>query len=152
VCRKSAWLLLMFSAPALAAGDLLLVNGTVHTADPRTPKAEAVLVADGRITYVGSNAEARKRASRDTRTLDLNGLTVFPGFTDSHAHLAGIGERELSFNLEGTSSLAELKRRLREQHAGAPAGAWLFGRGWIESRWTPAAFPTISTKWSATGR
>jgi predicted amidohydrolase YtcJ len=132
----------MFSAPALAAGDLLLVNGTVHTADPRTPKAEAVLVADGRITYVGSNAEARKRASRDTRTLDLNGLTVFPGFTDSHAHLAGIGERELSFNLEGTSSLAELKRRLREQHAGAPAGAWLFGRGWIESRWTPAAFPT----------
>jgi predicted amidohydrolase YtcJ len=139
---KLAWFLLLVAVPALAADPLLLVNGTVHTADPRAPRAEAVLAVDGRIAYVGSNAEARKRAPRETRILDLSDLAVFPGFTDSHAHLAGIGERELSFQLEGTSSLAELKRRLREQHARLPPGEWLTGRGWIESRWTPAVFPT----------
>ncbi len=140
--KPLAWLLLLTGAPALAADPVLLINGTVHTADPRAPRAEAVLAVDGRITFVGGNAEARKRAPPGTRTLDLGGFAIFPGFTDSHAHLAGIGERELSFRLEGTSSLADLKRRLREQHARAPAGEWLTGLGWIESRWTPAVFPT----------
>jgi hypothetical protein len=139
---RLAWLLLAGAVPSLSADSLLLVNGTVHTADPRAPRAEAVLATGGRIAYVGSHAEARQRAPRGTRTLDLRGLTVFPGFTDSHAHLAGIGERELSFQLEGTSSLEDLKRRLREQHHKTPPGQWIFGRGWIESRWTPAIFPT----------
>ena len=139
---RLAWLLVAFAVPSLSAGSLLLVNGTVHTADPRAPRAEAVLATDGRIVYVGSSAEARKRAPRGTRTLDLRGLTVFPGFTDSHAHLQGIGERERSFQLEGTVSLDDLKRRLLEQHRKAPPGEWIYGRGWIESRWSPASFPT----------
>ncbi|HUQ10885.1 MAG TPA: amidohydrolase [Steroidobacteraceae bacterium] len=147
---RFSWLLpvLVLAAPGLAAPGpstpdrLLLINGTVHTADPRMPRAEAVLAEAGRIVYVGTREEARKRAGRDARTLDLRGLTVFPGFTDSHAHLQGIGERELSFELEGTTSLDDLKRRLREQHRKAPPGQWIVGRGWIESRWTPQAFPT----------
>ncbi len=134
-------LLLMIGAPCLAAEPLLLINGTVYTADPRAPRAEAVLAVDGRIAYVGSNAEARNRAPRDTRILDLKGLTILPGLTDSHAHLAGIGERELSFQLDGTASLVDLKQRLREQHHKVPPGEWIVGRGWIESRWTPAQFP-----------
>jgi predicted amidohydrolase YtcJ len=142
VIRKLCWLVLLVPAPILAAEPLLLVNGTVYTANPRAPKAEAVVAVEGRITYVGTNAEARKRAPSNARTLDLRGLAVFPGFTDSHAHLADIGERELSFQLEGTSSLADLKRRLREQHAKVPAGEWITGSGWIESRWTPAVFPS----------
>lgn len=151
-CGLLLALALALVAPALAASRpsgqqapgqrLLLVNGTVHTADPRAPRAEAVLAEGGRIVYVGSNAEARRRAGDDARTLDLRGLAVFPGFTDSHAHLQGIGERELSFELEGTTSLDDLKRRLREQHRKVPPGQWIVGRGWIESRWTPQAFPT----------
>ncbi len=135
-------LLLALVAPVGAADQLLLVNGTVHTANPRAPHAEAVLVIDGRITFVGSNAEARRKAASDARVLDLADLTVLPGFTDAHAHLAGIGERKLSFQLEGTASLAELQQRLREQHGKVAPGEWIVGRGWIESRWTPAAFPT----------
>ncbi len=139
-----AGLLLLTVLPVLAADSLLLVNATIYTSDAGAPRAEAVLSVDGRIAYVGSAAEARKRAPRGTRTLDLRGFTVFPGFTDSHAHLAGIGERELTFQLEGASSLADLKARLREQHRKVPAGEWIVGRGWIESRWTPAVFPTKS--------
>jgi predicted amidohydrolase YtcJ len=67
---------------------------------------------------------------------------VFPGFTDAHAHLAGIGFRELDFDLQGTPSLADLKARLRERSQQTKPGDWLVGRGWIESRWTPAVFPT----------
>lgn len=72
----------------------------------------------------------------------MHGLTVLPGLTDSHAHLAGIGFRELSFNLEGTTSLADLKNRVRERAKQGKPGEWLTGRGWIESRWTPKTFPS----------
>ena len=63
-----------------------------------------------------------------------------PGLTDAHAHLAGIGFRELEFNLEGATGIADLQERLRAR--AAQTSGWITGRGWIESRWIPAAFPT----------
>jgi len=120
----------------------LLVNSNVYTADDSNPRAEAVLAVDGRIAFVGTRAEALRRAPHGTRRADLHGLTVVPGITDSHAHVAGIGFRELGFNLEGTSGLTELKDRLRARAKQGKPCEWLTGRGWIESHWTPATFPT----------
>ena len=98
-----------------APESILLVDGKVYTVDDRNPRAEAVVAVAGRIAFVGRNAEALRRTPTGARRIDLHGLTVLPGLTDSHAHLAGIGFRELSFNLEGTSGLADLKSRLRER-------------------------------------
>src|SRR6185369_15132394 len=95
-----------------APEPLVLINGTVYTVDDKNPRAEAVVAVDGRITYVGTTAEALKRAPAGAKQIDLRGQTVFPGLTDAHAHLLGIGERELNFDLEGTTSLAELKQKL----------------------------------------
>ena len=100
-----------------ACGLIAALNGNIYTADEKNPRAEAVLAVDGRITFVGSKAEAEKRAPQDVKRLDLAGLTVFPGLTDGHAHLEGIGERETSFNVEGVKSVAELKERLRAEAA-----------------------------------
>jgi predicted amidohydrolase YtcJ len=132
------------AGPALADQPLLLKGGKIYTANDRQPQAEAVLALDGRIAFVGSAAEAEKRAPGGVRVVDLRGRTVVPGLTDAHVHLAGVGFRELTFNLEGTASLAELQTRLRERAAHAPAGRWLTGRGWIESKWAPARFPTAA--------
>ncbi|HWM71589.1 MAG TPA: amidohydrolase [Steroidobacteraceae bacterium] len=127
---------------AAAAAPLLLSNGNFYTASCDQPRAQAVVVVDGRITFVGKIPDALRRAPPGARRMDLQGATVLPGLTDAHAHLGGIGERELTFNLEGTKSLAELKNKLRERAAQGKPGAWLYGRGWIESRWTPPVFPT----------
>ena len=139
----AASILLVLSVPRCAVADsLLLLNGTVYTPDNRHPQAHAILAVDGRIVFVGTTDQALRQAPPGTRQIDLHGFTVLPGLTDSHAHLAGIGFRELSFNLEGTSSLAALKTRLRNRAKGIKGGQWITGRGWIESRWTPARFPT----------
>ena len=127
---------------AAAAAPLLLANGNFYTAADDQPRAAAVVVVDGRITFVGTTPDALRRAPPGARRIDLHGATVLPGLTDAHAHLSGIGERELTFNLEATTSLAELKNKLRERAAQGKPGSWLFGRGWLESRWTPPAFPT----------
>ena len=40
--------------------DQLFLNANVLTMDPARPTAEAVVVGEGRIAFVGSNAEARR--------------------------------------------------------------------------------------------
>lgn len=123
------------------AASLLLTGGTIHTANEALPRVEAVLAVDGRVAFVGSAEEAKRRAPAGTRVVELGGRVVYPGFTDAHAHLAGIGERELSFDLEGTRGIADLQARLRRRAAEQTDG-WIVGRGWIESQWVPAQFPT----------
>ncbi|TLY77429.1 MAG: hypothetical protein E6K41_16770, partial [Gammaproteobacteria bacterium] len=109
------------------AESLVLVGANVYTADDRNPRTQAVVAAHGRILYVGANADALRRAPPGARRMDMHGLTILPGLTDSHAHLAGIGFRELSFNLEGTASVADLKDRLRERAKQGTPGEWLTG-------------------------
>jgi predicted amidohydrolase YtcJ len=134
--------LLLASSALAAPAPLVLHNAVVHTADDARPRAEAVVAVDGRITFVGSSADALRRAPANAERVDLEGQAVFPGFTDAHAHLDAIGFRELEFNLQGLGSLKELQEALRKRATQTKPGDWLTGSGWIESRWTPAVFPT----------
>ena len=120
---------------------LLLHNGNIYTGDPSEPRAEAVLAVDGRIAYVGTKAGALLMAPSGARIVDLQGKTVLPGLADAHAHLSDIGWRELNFDLTGVESLAALQARLRER-AAQDRNEWMVGIGWIESKWSPAEFPT----------
>ena len=134
--------LLLLAAQAAMGGPLLLFNGNIYTADSRLPRAQAVVVVGDRIAFVGSNAEAEKRAPAGSSRRDLRGLTVFPGLTDSHAHFDTVDPPERAFTVEGVASLAELKARLRAAAADGGPDEWLTGSGWTESRWSPPAFPT----------
>jgi predicted amidohydrolase YtcJ len=134
--------LLIAAACAAAPQPLVLFNGKIYTGNAAQPRAEAVLAIDGRIVAVGTRKNVLSRTPTDARRIDLKGHALFPGFTDAHAHLAGIGFRDLMFDLEGVASLAELKDRLRKRVAATEPGDWIEGRGWIESRWSPAKFPT----------
>lgn len=137
--------LLMFTVPILAASaaddlDLLLVNGNVYTVNEKQPHAQAIAVKGDRIVFVGSNDEAKRFHA--ARTIDLAGKTVLPGLTDSHCHIFGIGERELSLNLEGTNTLQDFLAAVSKRATKTEPGKWITGRGWIETFWKPAQFPT----------
>src|SRR5262245_39638299 len=77
-------------APA-AAPDTILVNGHVVTVDARDSIAQALAIADGRFSAVGSNEAIRKLAGPSTKVIDLRGQTVIPGLADDHLHDAGGG-------------------------------------------------------------
>jgi predicted amidohydrolase YtcJ len=66
---------------------------------------------------------------------------MVPGLTDAHYHLSGVGMRELTLNLEGTSSLAEFLGKVKARVDQAKPGDWVTGRGWIETFWKPQQFP-----------
>ncbi|WP_298099888.1 amidohydrolase [Brevundimonas sp.] len=134
-------LLLASAAWSSQAQELLIRGGTIYTGVAAQPTAEVVLVQDGRIAYVGT--EAGLPAFAYAETLDLRGATLFPGFTDGHAHLDGIGWRELTLNLEGSASVAEAMARLTAWAEAHPEGP-IVGRGWIETHWPEARFLTAA--------
>ena len=122
--------------------DTVFKNGNVYTVNERQPHAEAIAVKGGKIIFVGSNKDVKAYEGKATRVVDLKGSTVVPGMTDAHYHLTGVGEREMTFNLEGVTSLEEFLARVKERVARAKAGEWVTGRGWIETFWKPPVFPT----------
>jgi predicted amidohydrolase YtcJ len=142
-------LLLAFIAPlALASAqqpsvaDLVLKNGNIYTANERQPTAEAVAIRKDRIIFVGSNRDAQKYVGKTTRVVDLNGKTLLPGMTDAHHHLFGVGFREITLNLEGINSLEDFLAKVKARVDQTQPGAWVTGRGWIETFWKPPVFPT----------
>ncbi|MFP5263872.1 MAG: amidohydrolase [Blastocatellia bacterium] len=122
--------------------DVVFKNGNIYTVNEKQPRAEAIAVKAGKIVFVGSDQDAKAYEGRDTRVVDLKGNTAVPGLTDSHYHLMGVGEREITLNLEGTASLEDFLARVKERVDRAKPGEWVTGRGWIETFWKPPAFPT----------
>ncbi len=74
--------------------------------------------------------------------IDLKGAYVYPGFVDSHAHLLGIGLREMTLNLEGIPSIKLLAEKVSLAVTNTPKGETIYGRGWIETHWPENRFPT----------
>ena len=134
------------AGPALAAppADSVILGGPIYTADDAAPTAEAVAISGGRIVYVGSRAGVSAFTGPATQTLDLKGAALFPGFTDSHAHLNGVGQRELTLNLEGSASAAEVAQKLKAWMVRAKPGEVIVGRGWIETGWPEKRFLTAA--------
>jgi predicted amidohydrolase YtcJ len=122
--------------------DLILTNGNVYTVHKRRPRAEAIAIAGPRIIFVGSNRNVRKYVGKNTRIIDLKGMTVVPGLTDAHHHLSGVGFREMTLNLEGVTSLEDFLAKVRARVEQKNRGEWVTGRGWIETFWKPPVFPT----------
>lgn len=136
-----AALLAATSLTTAQAGDILIHGGPIHTGVEAAPKAEAVLIRDDKILFVGPLAAAKAKAAKDVRAIDLKGAAAYPGFVDAHAHLTGIGLRELTLNLDQVKSVAELVATVKVYAAAHPEGA-IYGRGWIETHWPEKRFPT----------
>jgi predicted amidohydrolase YtcJ len=130
----------IFFAEKALAGDILIHGGPIHTGVAAAPTAQAVLIRDDRIAFVGDLAAARAKAAKDARDIDLKGAAAFPGFVDAHAHLTGIGLRELTLNLDQVGSVEALVAAVKAYAAAHPDGP-IFGRGWIETHWPEKRFP-----------
>ena len=135
-----AALLALASLGSAQAGDILIHGGPIHTGVEAAPAAEAVLIRDQRIVFVGGLDAARGKAASGARNIDLKGAAAYPGFVDAHAHLTGIGLRELTLTLDQVGSLAELVAAVKAYAVAHPDGP-IYGRGWIETHWPEKRFP-----------
>jgi predicted amidohydrolase YtcJ len=120
------------------------VNGNIYVSFKPLRKAEALVVVDERVVYVGYSEKAKRITSTlGGEIVDLEGKTVLPGFIDSHAHLDELGLYLNSLDLRGVRSIRELKERLRE-HATKTRTYWISGHGWDQELFEEKRWPTRS--------
>ena len=143
----------LFSAPFFALltvlitpnsfADTLLISGTIYTADDANTKVEAVVIKDGRFTFVGDLATAQSTAGEDHRHISLGAATAYPGFIESHGHLSSLGEAITNLDLNGVDSYQTIVGMVADAAAKASPGQVIKGRGWHQSKWSKEPSVTV---------
>jgi predicted amidohydrolase YtcJ len=130
----------------MRGSELLLSNGIVRTMDPRQPLAQALCVRDGRIVFVGADADAQRWADAAAvpaaRRIDLRGRLALPGFIDAHLHFVSFGLGLQQVDLAPSRSLVDALALVRQRAAAALPGAWVSGGGWDHDAWELDGYPT----------
>jgi len=131
------------AAPALAQApaELIVTADRIYTAEPG-PHVHAIAISNGRFVYVGSKQGAERYRGPNTRLLNFAGQYIYPGLADAHAHLSGLGTALERVRLDETRTYDEVIARVVERAAAVPAGEWIVGRGWDQTRWPVKDFPT----------
>ena len=102
------------SMEAMAAADLVLLNGKIFTADRANPRVQALAVQDGKVLQAGSDALIKNLITAETKVVDLGGKALMPGLIDSHSHAIFGGLEMVSANMQDeVVDLDELEKRLR---------------------------------------
>jgi hypothetical protein len=122
--------------------DLILHNGHVITIDSGQPQAEAIAIAGDRIVAVGSNADVLSLADGGTKKIDLGRKTVVPGFIDAHTHPSYAGRRHLRFVDCDVRSIGAIQALIRERAAATPAGEWVVGFKYDDTKTSERRFIT----------
>ena len=124
-----------------AAADLIVTGGPIVTMEGEQPTtAEAIVVDDGKITFVGSKADALRQKAEGTLVKDLAGKTLMPGFIDGHAHAQQFGTQAVGANLlappdGAVNTIDDLVERLKAFASGPDVTltGWIFGVGYDDS-------------------
>ncbi len=121
--------------PSVEPADLVLINGTIYTANKTNDVIQSVGVKDGRITVLGTNEAVSEYVGKTTKVIDLNGMVATPGLIEGHGHFMGLGFNELNLDLLDVTSYDELVKRVEAAARDAEPGEWIRGRGWHQSKW-----------------
>ncbi len=123
--------------------DLVLTGGKIAAVDPRYPDAQAIAVRGERIAAVGAAADLERYIGPQTRVIALNGQLVVPGFIEGHGHFLGLGESRMTLDLSSAADWDEVVGRVAAAVGQVPAGMWVVGRGWHQSKWRHAPEPQV---------
>lgn len=97
-------------------------NGVVHSG--ADPFAEAVLVADGQVAWLGPDDAAHRVADGADRIVDLDGALVAPAFVDAHTHL------RLAGLAAGATDLTAMRPDQVLDAVASAGGDLVLGLGW----------------------
>ncbi|MEP7345521.1 MAG: amidohydrolase [Gemmatimonadaceae bacterium] len=118
--------------------DIIMRNARIWTGDTLKPYAQALAIRGERLIAVGSVVDVQKHRTPRTRTIDLGGRFVTPGFIDDHTHFNQAGALLIGANLLDVSTPAPLAQRVKAAVARMSPGAWLTGGDWGAYEDSPA--------------
>jgi predicted amidohydrolase YtcJ len=121
--------------------NTLLHSGRIYTQNPSAPFYQAMVIADGKIAWLGNNSDLYAIPSDKYDILDLSGKTVLPSFCDAHMHFAFWAFSLIRLDLDGCGSYQEVLRRIKAYAKSLKRGEWLVGKGWQPIQWEKQVEP-----------
>ena len=137
--KKLLILLLLLLTSCAEKADLIVYNAEVFTSNDSSPLATSFAVKDGQFIYVGDDSAISKYSS--SNIINAEGLPVYPGFIDSHAHFYGLGFSNAQADLNGTNSFDEIVEKVIEFDK-VNNKKFIIGRGWDQNDWKVKSLPT----------
>jgi hypothetical protein len=117
------------------------VNGNIYTINEKQKTAEAVLIENDKIVFVGSDKKIMKMCDDSTEIIDLNGKFMMPGFNDSHLHFVSGGFYLMGIDLHLAKSIEQFKNLLAAYVQKFP-GKWVTGGRWDNESWDVKKLPS----------
>ena len=118
--------------------DLIVHNANIYNLNSSLDKTSSFAVKDGKFIYVGNDEILSKYSS--TNIINAQGLPIYPGFIDSHAHFFDLGYYLNQVDLKNTNSLKEVIERVISFDS-ENKSEFLIGRGWDQNDWINKEFP-----------
>ncbi len=135
--------------------EKLFYGGSILTMEGMQPKyAEALLVKDGKIVFVGSKQQAERLADTQVQYINLNNKTLLPSFIDAHSHVNMVGFHQMVANLypmpDGSvsdiNSLVNVMNTWKTQNPTVikTMGGWILGNGYDDAQLSEQRHPTAT--------
>jgi len=142
-CKETEKTQIENTAEVYFGGDIITMVG-------ETPEyAEAIVIKDGKIDFVGLANKAMEIAGEGHKMIDLKGKTLLPGFIDGHAHFANFGLQAIGAQIlpppdagaKNIPALIDILNQWNTEENRALTG-WIFGVGFDDSVLEEKRFPT----------
>jgi len=119
--------------------DLIVHNAIIYTANEKFSVESALIVDDGIFIDVGGEEIMKNYSSQNI--IDAQGLSIYPGFIDSHSHFHNLGYLKNQLDLTSTKSLSDVIEAAKK-HDSERKPDFIIGRGWDQNDWVNKSFPT----------
>ena len=131
-----------------AIDSVLLYNGNVLTLDDRDTVASGVLIEAGRISRVivePLDSPGARAFAAGSRSVNLDGATLLPGFIDPHCHPIALGAalHAVDCSPAAVTSVTQIVARIAQAAADSTAD-WIRARGYDELLLAEKRHPTAA--------
>jgi predicted amidohydrolase YtcJ len=110
--------------------------------DPSMPVAQALAVKNGRIVEVGGSDEILWLREAEYEVIDLDGLTITPGFVDPHNHFSIGAFETLWADCRGAADIETIQSAMGTAAREAPPVPWIRGFGYDHAHLPAHRHPT----------
>ena len=121
--------------------DKLFINGEIYSMKKEGEKFQSLGVKDGKITFLGTDEEAKNVSSKEL--IDLKGKMMIPGMADAHLHLYAYCQNLTFVDLSKVHNIDEMINLMKEKVKNVKKGDWVKGVNFDQSKWKENRFPTL---------
>jgi predicted amidohydrolase YtcJ len=113
----------------------IYINADVITMDDTLESAGAFGVLGNRFAMVGSEETVKQWGGADATCIDLAGLTVLPGFIETHNHMSFFSLRmdHVDCSTPPNTQIEQVLGKLKDRAERIPKGDWVFGWGFDDT-------------------